>query len=352
MRFRIAAMATALTVAWMGLNTPTPGQAQTGTQSWQEIVAAAKREGSLTIAGHPSDLRRAAFLAFQQAYPEIKIEYVSIGSHGQADSRLKAEWEAKVFGWDILSSGEQFIYNELAPNGALVSIRDVIAQRDIMDDKNWKDGFNAGFLDKEHAYVYGFMIYIAEIAYVNTSTYPLSQFKSVNDLLEQQYQGKIAWVDPRTGGVPEIMTSFVYHRLGEKGLRYLLTEQKPHMVGSSRQLLDAMLRSGTPIGIGVTTGTLEQMLAAGMGENIQRIDFPDGRYVGRSGGFIAIPKTAPHPNAAKVFANWIFRKKGKLAGLSWRRRIRQGSTLTSRIHVDTRTPSRNGSLGTKKRLIS
>src|SRR5262245_51526803 len=65
--------------------------------AWEQLVDAANREGRLKIAGHPSDLRRAAFMAFAEAYPKIKIEYVSIGSHGQADARLKAEWEAKVF---------------------------------------------------------------------------------------------------------------------------------------------------------------------------------------------------------------------------------------------------------------
>jgi ABC-type Fe3+ transport system substrate-binding protein len=72
-----------------------------------------------------------------------------------------------------------------------------------------------------------------------------------------------------------------------------------------------MVRAGKPIGIGVTTGTLRQMREAGLGESIDRIDFPDGRQVGRSGGFISVPKAAPHPNAAKLFANWLLSKEGQ-----------------------------------------
>jgi iron(III) transport system substrate-binding protein len=286
-------------------------QTASGSAAWETLVAGAKREGALKIAGHPSDLRRNAFMAFQKVYPDIAIEYVPIGSHNQADARLKAEWEAKVFEWDILASGEQYIYYELVPAGALVPIRDVIVKDDILDDKLWNGGLNAAFLDKAEKYVFGFMIYIAETAYINTSIYPLSNFKSVRDLMDPKYKGKIAWVDPRIGGVIEGMIGFIYHSVGPDGLRYLLTEQDPYVVGTSRQLLDAMLRGGKPIGVGVTTGTLRDMQDAGLGGTIQRPDLADARNVGRSGGFVAVPKGAPHPNAARVFTNWLLSRDGQ-----------------------------------------
>lgn len=302
--------------------------------SWEDIVAAGKREGQLKVAGHPSDLRRAAFMAFQEAYPEIKIEYVAIGSHNQADARLKAEWDAKVFDWDILASGQQFIFSELVPAGALLPIRDVIIQKDILDDKKWIGGVNAAFLDKAQAYVFGFMIYIAEIAYVDTRAFPIADFKTVRDLLDPKYKGKIAWVDPRTGGVVEGMTGFVYRSIGPDGLRALLTQQDPHVVGTSRQLLDAMLKGGKPIGIGVTTGTLRNMQEAGMGNSVQRVDFSDGRQVGRSGGFVAVPKSAPHPNAAKLFANWILSPAGQSV---W---VKKSQENSARLDVAVADPLR------------
>lgn len=313
--YKAKAVGSALLVAFFCFmqtgNAQSPMPQQGVSSDWQAIVDAAKREGALRIAGHPSDLRRAAFVAFQESYPDIKVEYVSIGSHGQADGRLKAEWEANVFNWDVLASGEQFIYDDLIPKGALLPIHKVVTRPDVIADSAWRNGFDSGFMDKERAYVFGFMTYIAEIAFVNTDVYPLNEFKSVKDLLDPKFKGKIAWVDPRTGGVPDIMTAFVYQRLGEDGLRALLTKQEPQMVGTSRQLLEVMLRGGKPIGIGVTTGTLRQMSAAGLGASIKRIDFPDGRNEGRSGGFIAIPKAAPHPNAARVFATWLLSRDGQ-----------------------------------------
>jgi iron(III) transport system substrate-binding protein len=291
-----------------------PLRAETANSAaWDTLVAAGKRDGALKIAGHPSDLRRNAFTAFQKVYPDIAIEYAPIGSHNQADARLKAEWDAKVFNWDILATGEQYIYYELVPAGALVPIREVIVKDDIMDDKLWNGGLNAAYLDKAEKYVFGFMIYIAETAYINTSVYPLNNFKSARDLMDPQYKGKIALVDPRIGGVVEAMIGFIYHSVGADGLRYILTEQAPHVVGTSRQLLDAMLRGGKPIGIGVTTGTLRDMRDAGLGDSIQRPDLADARNVGRSGGFVAIPKAAPHPNAARLFTNWLLSRDGQTA---------------------------------------
>jgi iron(III) transport system substrate-binding protein len=303
-------------------------------KNWDEIVAAGKREGTLKIAGHPSDLRRAAFMAFREVYPDIAIEYVSIGTHNQADARLKAEWEAKVFNWDILASGQQFIYGELVPAGALVPIRDVIAKNDIMEDKLWLGGLNASYLDRAEKYIFGFMIYIAEIAYIDTRVLSISDFKSARDLMNPKYKGKIAIVDPRTGGVIEGMMGFLYHAIGADGVRYVMTEQAPQIVGSSRQLLDAMLRSGKPIGIGVTVGTLKNMQEAGLGDSIQRLTFPDARNVGRSGGFIAVPKAAPHPNAARVFANWLLSREGQTA---WGNISKENS---ARLDVPVADPSR------------
>lgn len=315
-RTHIISKAKIVAVAFLslsGMANAQPATMEENSPAWRAIVEAAKSEGTVRIAGHPSELRRAAFAAFHDAYPEIRIEYVSIGSHGQADGRLKAEWAAEVFNWDILSSGGQFVYGELAPKNALTPIHEIITRSDVVDDRLWRNGFDSGFVDKEGKFVFSFMTYIAETAFVNTDSYPLSDFKNVGDLLDPKYKGKIAWADPRGGGVPEIMTAFIYQRLGEVGLRELLTKQEPQIVGTSRQLLDAMVRGSRPIGIGLTTGALRQMTAAGLGSSIKRIDFVDSRNEGRTGGFIAVPKKAPHPNAARVFATWLVSKKGQEA---------------------------------------
>ena len=72
-----------------------------------------------------------------------------------------------------------------------------------------------------------------------------------------------------------------------------------------------MVRGNRLIGIGVTTGALRQMTAAGLGTSIKRVDFVDSRNEGRTGGFVAVPKTAPHPNAARVFVTWLLSKQGQ-----------------------------------------
>lgn len=336
-RKTVAWMSVALASALIGFSSLSQAQSPVVDESspaWQAIVQAAKSEGAVRIAGHPSDLRRAAFAAFQDDYPGIMIEYVSIGSHGQADGRLKAEWDAKVFNWDVIASGGQFVYGELAPKGALQPIREILARRDVVDDKAWRNGFDAGFVDKENKYVFSFMTYVAEIAFINTDVYPLSEFKNVKDLLNPKYKGKIALADPRNGGVPEIMAGFIYRTLGEDGLRELMVKQEPLIVGSSRQLLNAMLRGGKPIGIGVTTGALRQLMEAGLGKNVERADFVDSRNEGRTGGFVAVPKTAPHPNATRLFVNWLLSQRGQEA---W---VKYSKENSARLDVPVADPER------------
>src|SRR5436309_1262094 len=42
---------------------------------WERVVAAAKQEGHVVVTGPPGESARQALTAFQQAYPEIQLEY-------------------------------------------------------------------------------------------------------------------------------------------------------------------------------------------------------------------------------------------------------------------------------------
>lgn len=106
------------------------GKYDTGTQDWAAIEAAANKEGLLLVYANSSKIEKAAE-AFMEKYPNIKVEGYDLGGD---DVYLKTveEQKAGAFTGDVwFSSGGPNIKGELIPKGYLVkfvpdSVKDLI----------------------------------------------------------------------------------------------------------------------------------------------------------------------------------------------------------------------------------
>src|SRR5438105_8789834 len=103
---------------------------------WERTLAAAKQEGRVVVTGPPGDSARQALTAFQEAYPEIQLEYS--GARG-ADfiSRVLAERRADRYLTDVLVSGTGGIIGELIPAGAIDPLKPALIRPAVLDDSNW-----------------------------------------------------------------------------------------------------------------------------------------------------------------------------------------------------------------------
>ena len=72
---------------------------------WAEIVAAAKREGSVVVVGpQGNETREALTVGFQKKYPEIRVEHSSAAG-AQLPPKLLAEQKAERYSVDVLVQG-------------------------------------------------------------------------------------------------------------------------------------------------------------------------------------------------------------------------------------------------------
>jgi ABC-type Fe3+ transport system substrate-binding protein len=79
-----------------------------------------------------------------------------------------------------------------------------------------------------------------------------------------------------------------------------------------RQLGEAVARGKSAISIGVSYYTYSPFIKAGLPvKSISNIK--EGYYAGTGSGNLAVLKNAPHPNAAKVFVNWLLSRDGQTA---------------------------------------
>jgi iron(III) transport system substrate-binding protein len=300
------------------------------------LAAAAAREGELVVYGHSGTERRDVILEFERAYPEIDVKITASPGDSAEDARLQAEWQEGVFHWDVLAAGDRWLLGTYRKLDHLQPIEALVVRPDILDDANWLGGFHANFMDAAGRYIFMFHIFIAETAFIRTDLVKQSEIATLADLANPKFRGKIGWVDPRMGGMAAVQASFIYRTIGPGEVRQLLTTQEPQVFANAQQLMQNMLRTDDIwIAIGLDRPVIKKFTDEGLGKTIEKLECGDCLQQGGTGGFLAVPKKAPHPNAAKLFVNWMLSAEGQTA---WSRISRENSR---RLDVPVANPERN-----------
>ena len=88
----------------------------------------------------------------------------------------------------------------MRPAGVWDPVRPAIISPDARNDASWRDGFEAGYLDKDRQLAYAFTLVRAVGVFINADQVKDGELKSFKDLLAPKWKGKIAISDPRTIG--------------------------------------------------------------------------------------------------------------------------------------------------------
>jgi iron(III) transport system substrate-binding protein len=280
---------------------------------WNAVVAAAKKEGGLVTATYPGTGYRKLMDDFEAAYPGIKVDQTGFQTSGRDFSpRFFQERDAGLYAWDIiLMPSTEFFINAI-PRGALDPLRPLLVQPDVLDDKNWREGFESGWLDKNKQYTYGITRSRSQTLYVDTDQVKDGEVSGMKDLLDPKWQGKIIGGDPRTKGSGYWSATAARIKTGSDDIvRRLWKDTDMQLSGDARVLTEGVVRGKFPIGVGaVSKPVLIDFLAQGVGKNVKNIASLELDVVQSSNNVLMYVNRAPHPNASKVFANWILSKDG------------------------------------------
>ena len=283
-------------------------------KEWAEIVRAAEVEKQVNLAGPPGDAFRAAMVdGFQKAYPKIKVELLG-GTGRDKVARILRERQAGLYEWDLYISGPTSALAAFKPVAAFDSFKPMFILPEVKDDRNWIDGLNDGWADVEKKLYYTFAGTLAgDNIYVNWEVIPAGQIKAAQDLLDPKWAGKIVMQDPRVEGkglTDALVLSLAY---GENFIRKLFREQKIVFTGDRRQLVEWVVRGRHPIAIGLNEYFLTIFQEKGVGKNVGALVDPKTAIYWASGSSgIGIFNRAPHPNAAKVYVNWLLSRAGQV----------------------------------------
>jgi iron(III) transport system substrate-binding protein len=280
-------------------------------KDWAKVVAAAEKEGKLTILGPVIQPYRQSIERFQAAYPKIKLQYTGVTSP-EFEARIRSERRVQRHLWDIAVLGfSGSAFTQQVPEGWYDPIRPLITQPQVLADENWLGGFEAGFLDAKKQYIYAFQAGKQNNVNVDRSQVALEDFDSLEDLLDPKFKGKIAILDPRTRGSGHLIT-LLQTVLGSEKAERFLREQQPVIASTNRQLADWVAQGAYPITSGLSPSEIATLKEQGLAKSVEALQTPPEHTAWTPGwGAITLLHKAPNPNAAKVFVNWFLSQEAQ-----------------------------------------
>jgi iron(III) transport system substrate-binding protein len=282
---------------------------QSTSPEWNQTVAAAKKEGAVVI-NMPAGNALRDFLATEwpKAFPDIKLVANAI-DEGTWMARVRIERQSAKFLWDAAMSGSVTSFT-MKNDGFTVPIQPDFILPDVKDPKTW-GGWDRVFFDNDHKYVMATQQFL-KMPFYNAKLLPPEKVKAEGSkvFLDPILKKKVIWNDPLIPGSGETFALVMQKVLGDAGLKTFIDDQvvfTPNMM----DLVDKMARGVYAMSLGPTMDSfLVRYKKAGLDFDIRPLgNTPElGAYLNSGGSNLIIMKNAPHPNAVKVFVNWMLSK--------------------------------------------
>jgi ABC-type Fe3+ transport system substrate-binding protein len=286
---------------------PSWAQEKDRPKDWNQILAAAKKDGKLVVAGAPdATFRNQIMPKFMDRFG-IAVEYLA-GRSGELAARVRTERSAGVYSMDVFLFGPTTAKGLYAEK-AIDPLKPLLVMPEVADPTKWKRG-NLWFIDPEEKYVLRVFSKTREFFPVNSEYVQAGEVGSARDLLNPKWRGKIVTEDPTSTGRPAAQAELFYHQLGEEFFKRLYIDQKPVIARERRQAADWLARGIYPICLTCRTEDTDRLRNEGF-KILDVFELSDMRpVVGSSPWLLTVANKAPHPYAAQVFANWLASKEG------------------------------------------
>jgi iron(III) transport system substrate-binding protein len=285
-------------------------------REWDDVVAAATAEGRLSLvtwanswggpgyAGFGGTIKR-----FEQTFPGVVVDPWL--KESSASAWLARAREARRTGtpqFDLALVQTDAALKQGKPEGLWAPIRPLLFRPDVLDDAAWHGGFGARFLDASGVLSFGWEHQVLHAYAVHTDLVQNGEIASVEDLLAPGWTGKVVSTDPRVGIGLSSAASVAASR-GAEAVKGLLVDQRPTFSVGGRHLAKSFLSGRYPVVLGLRPKALDPFAGHESVDKLRYLDLPDADFAATAS--ILYFDRAPHPAAARLFANWVLTQEGQ-----------------------------------------
>ncbi len=294
-----------------GSNIPAPPSASQKVgweKEFEDTLVEAKKEGKVVVyqtAG--PDLRDALAKAFFTKYG-ITVESLT-GTGFQVSEKIIRERRAGLYLSDLYQGGVTTPTILLKPAGVLDPLEPTFIIPDVKDPeiikKIWWEG-KLHWVDPDHK-ILSFMAFPIPWAVINTDLVKPDEISSYKDLLNPKWKGKIVLFDPTmTGPGGKLFSTSSRYIVGIDFWRDF-AKQDPVILRDSRIVVEDVARGKYAFTLSPLTDVVEAFRREGA-PLAYRMPIEGGSLTAGHGG-IAIVNHPAHPNASRIFVNWLLSKE-------------------------------------------
>ncbi len=259
---------------------------------------------------------RGTFVKLVKAFEKefgIPVKSSRAGTTDQVD-RVLAERRAGVYTMDLVIGGGGTFTKSLLPSGVLAPLKPLLFHPEVAPDSLWKAGRHL-YIDPGQQYVLIIGARNAPVGIsINTKLVRPGEIKSFGDLLNPKWRGRIVAYHP-IATRQEVTYGQVYYdkKAGPEFLRRLFSEAKLKYVTTVREFSEGLAGGAHAIGFleGAAQREIREMKREGLpvslffSQDVGR----DVAVANPGGSIMGVFGKAPHPNALKLFVNWLLTRE-------------------------------------------
>ena len=329
----VAVSLLALLLAACGTAAPTPtptpksepgAEPLTGFEAeWAALIKAAQEEGRLIVSGSGGVSEIAPVYRIWGEKFGIRVT-IARGSGGENADRMLAEQSVGRYTLDMVHSGAGTLAERLMPNNAIVRVEPLLFHPEVIDKSLWYGG-KIWFRDPENAFM---LIHSARVIqgsglddiWFNTDLVSLEEletWRGYRDVYEMFEESMIDESPSSTSGA----TAFFDPFRGPEYWEYIYGKDIFY-TNDPRFISDSLAKGAFKIALASSTSRRELASLRNVGAPVDEYhtvrlergwpaheSFPVLEPSG-SGGSFAVAPNQPHPNATKLWVNWLLSREG------------------------------------------
>jgi iron(III) transport system substrate-binding protein len=287
-------------------------------QKWQALIQAAQKEGELSVlfGGEAGRIFGPPLRYFGNKFG---IRVIAPPGNGTAlSNRVLAERQAGRYTADIIHMSLTSVFGRLVPAGILDDLRPELIHPEVTNESLWYGG-HYWWADPDRKFYFIYAARQKPSLEVNYNTNAVTEadvgsVSSVWDFLDDRWKGKFVTLPPTNGGGGAgWATQYFSPYMGTEWLTRFITKMNVNFVNDVRQIVDGLATGRYAATINVDArGDMEAMAARGMPIAPFDKQLKEPNFMSSSGqGMFGVAVNRPHPNAARLFVNWLLSREGQ-----------------------------------------